>query len=140
MIKVNQRESKKKPEEMNALALAYMGDAIYEVYIREYVLSKGSNKPNILHQNTKKYVSAVAQAKILQNILPMLTEKEKDIVKRGRNAKSYSSPKNTSIIDYRYSTGFETLLGFLFLTNEQERLEQIIESAINYIEGNQNGD
>ncbi len=124
----------KKPNELNALTLAYIGDAIYELYIREYVVSLGG-KPNILHKRAILYVSAKAQSKILHYIKPILTEEESEIVRRGRNAKSHTIPKNADVMDYRYSTAFESLIGYLHLTNEKERLEQIITKAINYIEG-----
>lgn len=123
-----------KPQEINALALAYLGDAIYEVYIREHVLLKGNYKQNILHKRTIAYVSAKSQAKIIKRMQLYLTEDELDIVKRGRNMKSNTSPKNTIIIDYRNSTGFETLIGYLYLQGKISRLEEIIQMAINYIE------
>lgn len=126
----------KKINEMNALALAYIGDAVYEIYIRKHVLFKGNYKPNILHHRSIAYVSAKSQAKIIQEIQPELFEIEKEIVKRGRNTKSYTSPKNTEIIDYRNSTGFEALIGFLYLQGENERLEQIINKAISLVERN----
>lgn len=122
------------PKEINALALAYLGDAIYEVYIREHVLLKGNYKQNILHQRSIAFVSAKAQAKIIKKIQPWLTEEEFDVVKRGRNMKSNTSPKNTDIIDYRYSTGFETLIGYIYLQGNIKRLEDIIQMAIDYIE------
>lgn len=126
----------KKPSDMNALALAYIGDAVYEIYIRKHVLFKGNYKPNILHQRAIAYVSAKSQAKIIQELQPELLETEKEVVKRGRNMKSYTSPKNTEIIDYRYSTGFEALIGFLYLQGEEVRLEQIINKAILLVERN----
>lgn len=135
MIKI---KMEKNPNELNALTLAYIGDAIYEVYIRNHVVLKGG-KPSVYHQRTISYVSAKAQASIIHYILPLLSEQEQDIVKRGRNAKSYTMPKNANMIDYRYSTAFEALIGFLFLSNNMERLEEIISLAIKYIE-NRDGD
>ncbi len=123
-----------KAKEINALALAYLGDAIYEVYIREHVLLKGNYKQNILHQRSIAYVSAKAQAKIIKEMQSKLTVEENDVVKRGRNMKSNTSPKNTDIIEYRYSTGFEALIGYLYLQGDIKRLENIILMAIECIE------
>lgn len=130
----------KNPNELNPLTLAYVGDAIYELFIRQHVVAKGG-KPNILHRRTISYVSSKAQAKIIHGLLPILNEKEQEIVRRGRNAKSYTTPKNANMIDYRYSTAFEALIGFLYLSNENERLKELIKMAINYIEqdGETNG-
>lgn len=122
------------PNEMSALTLAYIGDAIYESYIRMHVISKGG-KPNALHKRTIGYVSAKAQATVIHLLTPRLSEMELEIVKRGRNAKSNTVPKNTDMINYRYSTGFEALIGYLYLTKQTERLEQLINEAIKYIEG-----
>lgn len=126
--------NKLNPNEMNALTLAYIGDAIYELYIRMYVISKGG-KPNALHKRTIGYVSAKAQANVIHMLTPRLSEIELELVKRGRNAKSNTVPKNTDMINYRYSTGFEALIGYLYLTNQIERLEEFINEAIKYIEG-----
>ena len=100
-------------EQLNGLALAYMGDAIYEVYIREYLLNQGKTRPNQLHHTATKYVSAKAQAKLMQAMLDaeLLTEKEVDFYRRGRNSKSHTSAKNADILTYRISTGFEGLMG-----------------------------
>lgn len=136
---INQDKLTRKPYEMNALTLAYIGDAVYELYIRQHVIAKGG-KPNILHRKTISYVSAVAQSNIINSISTMLTDDEREIVRRGRNAKSSSNPRNVGVIVYRYSTAFETLIGFLYLTNNIERLEEIIEMAIHFIEGNRDGE
>lgn len=127
-------DSSKDPNELNALTLAYMGDAIYEIYIRMHVISKGG-KPNVLHKRTINYVSANAQANIIHLLIPNLNDLEQEIVRRGRNAKSYTVPKNADMINYRYSTGFEALIGYLYLTNQVERLEEIIKEGIKFIEG-----
>ena len=117
---------------INIIALAYLGDAIYEVYIRESLLKKGLVKVDILQEHATKYVSAKGQAKILTNLIDnnILTNEELDIVKRGRNNKRTNHPKNTDIITYKLSTGFEALIGYLYLSNRQDRLEEIF----NYIE------
>lgn len=119
---------------MNALALAYLGDAVYELAIREHVLSKGNYRQNILHKRSVAYVSAKAQASIIKALESSLSDEELEIVKRGRNTKGHAAPKNTEVMQYRYSTGFESLIGYLYLNNESERLVEIIDFAINYVE------
>lgn len=112
---------------INVIVLAYLGDAIYEVYIRESLINKGINKVERLQEESVKYVSAKGQAKILDNLIStgILNEEETDIVKRGRNYKRSSHPKNTDIVTYKYATGFETLIGYLYLTNK-DRLNEIL--------------
>lgn len=124
-------------EQLNGLALAYMGDAIYEVYIREYLLNQGKTRPNQLHHTATKYVSAEAQAKLMQAMLDaeLLTEKEVDFYRRGRNSKSHTSAKNADILTYRISTGFEALMGYLYLTKQIERMEELIQWCIKEIGG-----
>ncbi|OZI10616.1 Mini-ribonuclease 3 [Bacillus sp. FJAT-42315] len=123
----------KDAKQMNSLALAYMGDGIYEVYVRRHLLELGKVKPQLLHKEATKYVSAKAQAKVLFQMIEeeKLTEEELAIVRRGRNAKSGTVPKNTDIQTYRYSTAFEALLGSLFLTGQDDRLVEIIEYCLN---------
>ena len=113
---------------INVIALAYVGDAVYEVYIRESLLKKGIVKVEELQKSATKYVSAKGQAKILTNLIDnnILTNDELDIVKRGRNNKRTNHPKNTDIITYKLSTGFETLIGYLYLSNNTNRLEEIL--------------
>ncbi len=112
---------------INVIVLAYLGDAIYEVYIRESLINKGINKVERLQEESVKYVSAKGQAKILDNLIStgILNEEESDIVKRGRNYKRSAHPKNTDIVTYKYATGFETLIGYLYLTNK-DRLNEIL--------------
>jgi len=114
--------------QLNGLALAYVGDAIYEVYIRDYLVEQGQTKPNILHRMATQYVSAKAQAALIQELLAtdQLTETEQLMYKRGRNSKSHTSAKNADITTYRLSTGFESLMGYLHLTGQKERLEELI--------------
>ena len=113
---------------LNVITLAYMGDAIYEVYIREYLIKKGIAKVEELQNKAIKYVSAKGQAQILNYLIEnnYLSNEEIDIVKRGRNYKRDSHPKNTDIITYKISTGFETLIGYLYLNNRKDRLDEII--------------
>lgn len=115
-------------KQLNGLALAYVGDAVYEVYIRDYLVAQGQTKPNTLHKMATHYVSAKAQAFLIQEMLTasLLTEEELLIYKRGRNAKSHTSAKNADITTYRVATGFETLIGYLHLTDQLVRLEELI--------------
>jgi ribonuclease III family protein len=115
---------------INIISLAYLGDAVYEVYIREKLLSLGNTKVEELQKQAINYVSAKSQCRILNNLLDnnILTNEEIDIVKRGRNYKRASHPKNTDIITYKMSTGFEALIGYLYLDNQKERLEEILKN------------
>lgn len=121
---------------MKSLALAYMGDAIYEVYIREHLLKRGEVKPNQLHQHAIKFVSAKAQSSIVRAWLEVdyLTEEEIRVVYRGRNAKSGSKPKNTSVQIYRYSTAFEALIGYHYLMENKIRLDELLSESVKHIE------
>lgn len=125
---------------INVITLAYLGDAVYEVYVREYLIKNGIAKVEELQKEAIKYVSAKSQCKILSYLIDnkMLTEIELDIVKRGRNYKRASHPKNTDIITYKMSSGFEALIGYLYLNNEHERLNLIMDYILggNYEENN----
>ena len=118
---------------INVITLAYIGDAVYEVYVREYLIKNGIAKVEDLQKESVKYVSAKSQCKILSYLMDnnLLTENELDIVKRGRNYKRASHPKNTNIITYKMSSGFEAMVGYLYLNNDNERLNEIM----NYILG-----
>lgn len=113
-------------KQMSPLVFAYMGDAVYEKYIREFVIKQGLCKNGLLHKKTIKYVNAKAQAEILCKIENKLTEEELDVVRRGRNSNPHSTAKNADVIDYKYATGFEALIGYLYLTKQHERLEEIL--------------
>ena len=120
---------------ISPLVLAYLGDTVYESYIREYLIKKNINKKvNDLHKSAIKYVNAKAQATVIHAIEDELTEDEERIYKRGRNQKSHTSPKNADIIDYKHATGFEALIGYLHLNNEIDRLNYIISKGIDIIE------
>jgi Uncharacterized protein conserved in bacteria len=125
-------EKIKEARQLNGLVLAYMGDAVYEVFVRHHLLSKGTVKPGQLHKLAKSFVSAKAQAAILKTLTDngFFNEEELKIMKRGRNAKSNTVPKNTDVQTYRYSTAFESLIGYLFLTGDQDRLNNVIDAAI----------
>ncbi|MCD8391139.1 MAG: Mini-ribonuclease 3 [Firmicutes bacterium] len=120
----------KKPSLYSPLVLAYIGDSVYELYVRSRVIEEHSDLPaHKLHLQSVKYVKAHAQSESITAIADMLTEDETAVYKRGRNAKAYSSPKNADIRDYRRATGFEALLGYLYLSGKHERLNEIMSAA-----------
>lgn len=113
-----------------ALVLAFIGDAVYEVFTREKLLLKNPNLPaHKLHRENVHLVRAKAQSNSMAALEPMLTENELAVYKRGRNAKAGSVPKNADLIDYRRATGFEALIGYLHLSGDAERLNEIMEIA-----------
>ncbi|MDB4866722.1 MAG: ribonuclease [Cohnella sp.] len=116
-------------DQLSPVVLAYIGDAVFEVYIRQRLVAGTHRKPNELHRAATRYVSAAAQAKLLQRWLPLLSEEEADIVRRGRNTKSGQPPRNADPGDYRHATALECLVGYLYYRGEQGRLEQLIERA-----------
>jgi len=125
--------SEKSKEEINLispLVWAYVGDAVYELYIRTNLVNTTQLKPHKLHVESIKYVKAAAQATILEKIMPELTKEEQDIVRRGRNTQNHHLPKNANVTEYMYSTAFEGLIGYLYLTKQTERLEQILKMCM----------
>ncbi len=123
-------ELERKVNELSPLTWAYIGDAVYELYIRESLVNNTKLKPHKLHIESIKYVKASAQAEILKSIEEELTEREKEIVRRGRNTKNHHLPKNAEINDYMYSTAFEGLIGYLYLTKQEDRLKEILKKCI----------
>ena len=120
---------------MSPLVLAYLGDTVYESYIREHLIRQNINrKVNNLHKLAIQYSKAKAQATIIHELEDELTEEEMKIFKRGRNQKSHTAPKNADIIDYKYATGFEALIGYLYLSEDKERLEYIVKKGIEIID------
>ena len=115
------------------LVWAYMGDAVYEAFVREYVINQGLCNNGLLHKKSVKFVSARAQCAILKELEEFLTEEERDIVRRGRNANPHSTAKNTDIVEYKYATGFEALIGFLHLSEQKERLNEILEKCVEIV-------
>ena len=115
---------------MSPLVWAYVGDSVYELYIRKHLVQTTNLKPHKLHIETRKYVKAKAQAELLREIEPMLTDKEKDIVRRTRNTENHHLPKNANPTDYMYATAFEGLIGYLYLAEEKERLKEILNNCI----------
>lgn len=123
--------SKDEARRLNPLQLALVGDAVYELYIRNYILSNNKDlSVHKIHVKAIGYVKAKAQSTIIQNIEEILTEEEVYIYKRGRNAKSGTIPKNAEVLDYRNATGFEALIGYLHLIGNKERLILILEKSI----------
>lgn len=110
--------------------LAYIGDAVYELLVRTYLLEKRLPVKE-LHKATINYVKANSQANIIHKLEEILTEEEVALVKKGRNAKTNSMPKNAKMIDYKYATGFESLFGYLYLTNQDLRISEIFEEIKN---------
>jgi ribonuclease III family protein len=120
-------------KQTSPLALAYIGDAIYEVYIRKVLIENPDLSVDKLHKKAVKYVRANAQATIVLALEKELTEEEWLIVKKGRNQKSKTIPKNSDVGDYRYATGFEALIGFLFCMKRYERLMDVMKRAVEII-------
>ncbi len=112
------------------LALAFLGDGVYEIIVRTIIVSKGNVSPAKLHQHSAHLVKASSQAALIEAILPDLTEEEADINRRGRNAKSNTHAKNASVIDYRKATGLEALIGYLYLKGESERALYLIKLGL----------
>lgn len=121
---------------LNGLALAYMGDAVYEQYVRKYLLAAGDTKPNELHRKAKRYVSAENQADVMDWLLAAerLSADEEIYFKRGRNSKSKTKAKNASHRAYSYSTGFEAMIGWLYLTNQFDRLQELVQQCLTWID------
>ncbi|MBJ8325870.1 ribonuclease III domain-containing protein [Streptococcus pacificus] len=121
---------------INGIALAFEGDAVYSMYVRRHLIMTGQTKPNQLHRMATHYVSAKAQAMLINKMIEekMLTEKEEDIYRRGRNATSNTKAKNTDVVTYRMSTGFEAVIGYLHMTEQVERLEELIAWCFKVVE------
>ena len=131
MIEIIERpENVSEVNTMSPLTWAYIGVSVYELYIRQHLINTTKLKPHKLHIEAIKYVKAGAQAKILEKINQDLTEAEQEIVKRGRNAENHHLPKNATVQEYMYSTGFEALIGYLYLTKQDERLKEILELCV----------
>jgi ribonuclease-3 family protein len=113
-------------EQIPIEALAYLGDAVYELFVRTALIRRGILRGEQLHREATKRVNAPAQAEMLRHLAGNLTDVEKDIVRRGRNTKSGRIPKNAQVFEYRYSTALEALIGYLFVKENWERLEQIL--------------
>ena len=121
-------------KEYSPLTLAYIGDCIYDLIIKTLVINEGNRQVQKLHQKTSSYVQASAQSKMMRTMQEHLTEEEHAIYKRGRNAKSFSTAKNATVSDYRRATGFEALMGWLYLRGESRRALEIIKLAFDKLE------
>ena len=120
--------------EYSPLTLAYIGDCIYDLVIKSLVINEGNKQVNKLHQETSKLVQASAQSLMMRTMQEHLTEEEPAVYKRGRNAKSVSPAKNQSITDYRRATGFEALLGYLYLKKDYKRLLELVKIGLDSLD------
>lgn len=118
------------------LALAYIGDSVFDICVRTYILKKANTTPNKLHNKSKSLVNATSQSKMYKYIIERVSEDEIAILKRGRNANTNSSAKNSSMIDYKNATGLETLFGYLYLTGNEKRILQIFEMCLKAVQEN----
>ncbi len=130
-------ETIREPEQLNALALAYMGDGVFDMYVRYRLIAQGQVRTNKLHREATRYVSAKAQAFVIAYLIEKerLTKEELAVVRRGRNAKSGTIPRNTDPATYSLSTAFEALIGYLYLTDQESRMDTIVSESFNLIEG-----
>ncbi len=115
---------------VNPLTLAYIGDGIYELVVRSVMVARTNTRAGLLHRQTSQYVKAEAQSKMMDVLLPVLTEEEESVYRRGRNAKSPTMAKNASVSDYRRATGFEALMGYLYLNDRMERIVELTKLAL----------
>ena len=123
-------ESKLKPEQYSALGLAYIGDCVYDLIIRTIVIDLGNGKVKNFHRITSSIVKATSQAKLMKVIMVDLTQEEEAVYRHGRNTKSATSAKNASIVDYRVATGFEALIGYLYLKHEMLRALELVKKGL----------
>lgn len=117
-------------QEYSPLALAYIGDCVYDLIIKTWIMSGGNRQVHKMHEDTSRYVQASAQSLMMRSMQEYLNQEEHAIYRRGRNAKSVSPAKNQSITDYRRATGFEALLGYLYLKKEYERLTELVKIGL----------
>ncbi len=122
------------PSQLSPLVLAYIGDSIYDLVIKTWVIEQGNMQVNKLNKKTSSIVKAESQSAMIGVIEPMLSEYEEAVYKRGRNAKSYTSAKNASIGDYRRATGFEALMGYLYLSGQYERMMELVKAGLESLE------
>ncbi len=115
---------------LSPLVWAYVGDSVFELYVRTKLINNSNAKPHKLHIESIKYVKAKSQADILKRITDKLTDEERDVVRRGRNTENHHVAKNSNVADYSQSTAFEALIGYLYLTKQDERLEEILNMCI----------
>lgn len=119
----------------SALGYAYLGDAVYERYIREYIMESRGNMPvEKYHAIATHFVCAAAQAKVIEALMDTLSEEEEGVYRRGRNAKAHAAPKSSSPGEYRKATGFEALIGYLSINGRKERAEELMKAAVDLLE------
>ncbi|WP_353893412.1 ribonuclease III domain-containing protein [Proteinivorax hydrogeniformans] len=121
-------------KEVPVIALAFVGDAVFDTYIRTMLINKGKFKPSLLHKRASSFSKASAQSKAYLNIRKILEAEEEEIAKRGRNAKTNTMAKNASVADYKNATALETLIGYLHLTDQNERINLIMDKIVSEIE------
>jgi ribonuclease-3 family protein len=124
--------------ELSPLALAFIGDAIWEKYVRDYVLNQGIRKPKELHRISTKYVRATAQAYLANALQDFLSDEEQNVLRRGRNAKAGHTRKSADVLEYRHSTGFEALIGYLYGSGQAARLDEVCAKSV-YLIDNRKG-
>ncbi len=127
---IERKKNLQEAKMLSPLVWAYVGDSIYEMFIRTHLVNHSNAKPHKLHIESIKYVKAKAQAETLKKISDHLTDEEKDIVRRGRNTENHHVAKNANVADYSQSTAFEALIGYLYLTKQDERLLEILNMCI----------
>ena len=123
-------KSEEEVNQMSPLVWAYVGDCVYELFIRTHLVDTTKLNPHKLHIEAIKYVKAGAQAKFLQELNDKLTDEEKDIVRRARNANNHHLPKNSNVQEYMYATAFEALIGYLYLSNKYKRVKELLDITI----------
>ena len=127
---MTKQELLKKLKETNLLSLAFIGDSVHTLFVREKVLAGSEGKMQNYHNLSAKYCKAETQAKALEKLKPILTDEEREIVRRARNARPKHQAKNASLADYSEATSFEALIGFLYLSENEERLNQILKISV----------
>lgn len=130
LLKMTSGELSHKANTYSPLALAYIGDGVYEIFVRTYVVNRGNMPVNKMHKASRELVRASSQAKIYFLIEEMLTEEEEAVLRRGRNAKSVSIPKNGNVNEYRHATGLEALIGYLYIEGKVERIKELIDTGL----------
>lgn len=130
LLKITSGELSHKANTYSPLALAYIGDGVYEIFVRTYVINRGNMPVNKMHKASRELVRASSQAKIYFLIEEMLTEAEDAVLRRGRNAKSVSIPKNGNVNEYRHATGLEALIGYLYIEGKVDRIKELIDAGL----------
>ena len=134
--KIYKKHSGENPKMLSPLVLAYIGDAVFELFVRNHVLSFGNAPVNKMHNKSREMVKAKGQKDIYFQIENMLTEEEQSVFRRGRNAKSNTMPKNADLMDYKYATGLEALFGYIYLKGDISRLFQLFNAGVLNEKGN----